>query len=227
MAVITIAREMGSDGDQLGIDLAETLGYALLSKEIIHKVADRLGTSEDMVEDYDEKADNWLVRFLSQVFASRPDMAAYYSTSAYVEPNYIYGVAEPYVYYQMPPGQAKGVDPEKILENFETIIREVAAKGNVVIIGRASQCILKDASGAVHLRTVAPLEWRVKNVMRDNRDLGLEDAENLIDRNDRWRERYLSVNYHEDWRNPLLYHAVISMEKWDRKKLVDFVKCSI
>lgn len=227
MAVITIAREMGSDGDRLGLDLAEALGYAFLSKEIIHKVADRVGTSTEEIEHYDEKADSWLVRFLSQMFMSHPDTAAYYSSFAYVEPNYVYGVTEPYVYYQAPPGAAKGIDPEKILKNFEIIIREVAEKGNVVIIGRASQCILKDMPGAVHLRTVAPLEWRIRNVTNDNPDLSAEEATDIIDRNDRWRERYLWVNYHEDWRNPLLYHAIVSMDKWERGKLVDFVKCSV
>ncbi len=227
MAVVTIAREMGSEGDALGYEIAEALGYELVSKEIIRRVADRVGTSADQVEPYDEKADNWLVRLLSKVFASNPEMAAYYSAFSATEPNYIYGVAEPYVYYQMPPGAAKGVDPEKILKNFEVIIREVAAKGNVVIIGRASQVVLKDLPGALHLRTVAPVDWRVRNVRRDNPDLSEEDALDLIDRNDRWRERYLKVNYHEDWRNPLLYHAVISMDRWARGKVVDFVKCSV
>lgn len=225
MAVITIAREMGSDGDKLGADLAESLGYELLNKEIIREVAERTGASTEEIDQYDERTDNLVVRFLSRIFMAHPDMAAYYSTFAYVEPNYIYGVAEPYVFYQMPPGQARGVDPEHIVEKFESIIRDVAEKGNVVIIGRASQCVLKDTPGAVHLRTIAPLEWRIENVIRDNPDLSPEDAENLIDRNDRWRERYLSVNYHADWRDPLLYNATISMDRWpDRSKLVDCVR---
>ncbi len=227
MAVITIAREMGSDGDVLGQKLASALGYAFLNKEIIRQVADRIGASAQEVEHYDEKSDNWLMRFLSQVFMAHPDMAAYYSTFAYVEPNYIYGVSEPYVFYQMPPGQARGVDPEKIVDNFESIIREVADKGNVVIMGRASQCVLKGREDTVHLRTVGPLEWRVANVRRDNPGLSAEDAEDLIKRNDRWRERYLSVNYDADWRDPLLYHAILSMDRWDMKRLVEFVKCGI
>jgi len=225
MAVITIAREMGSEGDVLGLELADTLGYAFLNKEIIHRVADRMGSSDEEIEQYDEKTDNWLIRILTQTFASHPDMAAYYSTFAYVEPTYVYGVAEPYVYYQVPPGRTKEVDPEKVRKNFEAIIREAAAKGNIVIVGRASQCILKDMPGAFHLRTVAPLDWRIRNVVRDNPDLSNEDAAELINRNDKWRERYLAVNYREDWHNPLLYHAILSMDKWNRAKLLDFVKC--
>jgi cytidylate kinase len=227
MAVITIAREMGSEGDQLGMEVAKALGYEVLNKEIIKKVAEMTGASAQEVEHYDERADNWLARFLTQVFAAHPEMAAYYSTFAYVEPNYIYGVAEPYVFYQAPPGQAKPLDPKKVVEHVEKIIREVADKGNVVIIGRASQCILSGRADAIHLRTVGPLEWRVANVLRDNADITREQAEETIRQNDKWRERYLSVNYGADWRDPLLYHAVLSMQKCERGKLIEFVKCSV
>ena len=227
MAVITIAREMGSEGDQLGIELAQALGYEILNKEIIRKVAERTGASTQEVENYDERADNWLVRFLTQVFASHPDMAAYYSTFTYAEPNFTYGVAEPYIFYQAPPGQGKPLDPKKVVEHVERIIREVADKGNVVIIGRASQCVLGDRADAIHLRTVGPLEWRVGNVLRDNPDLTRDEAEEIVKQNDRWRERYLAVNYDADWRDPLLYHSVISMQRWQRARLIEFVKCSV
>jgi cytidylate kinase len=223
MAVITIAREMGSTGDKFGREIADAFGYEFLDKEIIRQVANKIGSPEEEVEQYDEKADSWLVRFLTEVFVAHPDMQSYYSTFAHVEPSYAYGVAEPYVFYEPPTG-GKPVDPKTIVKHFEEIIREVAAKGNVVIIGRASQCILQDLPGALHVRTVAPLEWRTQNVMRDNPDLSRQDAEDLIRRNDRWRDRYISVNYGCKWADPLLYHMVISMDKWELPKAVGMLK---
>ncbi len=220
MAVITIAREMGSEGDKLGHDLAKALGYEFIDKEIIRQVAGKTGSAPEEVEQYDEKTDSWLLRFLSQIFVAHPDMASYYSTFAHVEPTYAYGVAEPYLFYEPPAGAAKPVDPNKIVKHFEEIIRDVAKKGNVVIIGRASQCVLKDMAGVIHLRTVAPLEWRLKNVQRDNPDLSSQDAEELMKRNDRWRERYLCVNYGAEWSDAMLYHMVISMDRWDYGKLL-------
>jgi len=224
MAVITIAREMGSEGDRLGRELAQALGYEFLDKEIIRKVANRIGSPPEEVERYDEKADSWLLRFLSQVFVTHPDMASYYSTFAHVEPTYAYGVAEPYLFYEPPVGAAKPVDPTKVVKHFEQIIRDVAAKGNVVIIGRASQRVLKDLPGAIHIRTVARFEWRVNAVTRDNPALSRQDAEELIRRNDRWRERYISVNYGVSWADPFLYHMVISVDKWDWGQLVRVLK---
>jgi len=223
MAVITIAREMGSTGDKLGRELADRLGYEFLDKEIIRQVANKIGSPEEEVEQYDEKADSRLVRFLTEVFVAHPDMQSYYSTFAHVEPSYAYGVAEPYVFYE-PPRGGKPVDPKTIVKHFEEIIREVAAKGNVVIIGRASQCILRELPGALHLRTVAPLEWRTQNVMRDNPDLSRQDTEDLVRRNDRWRDHYISLNYGCKWADPLLYHMVLSMDKWDLPRAVAMLK---
>lgn len=220
MSVITIAREMGSMGDKLGKELANVLGYGLLDKEIVRRVAGKIGSAPEEVEQYDEKADSALVRFLTQVFAAHPDMVSYYSTFAHVEPTYAYGVAEPYVFYEAPAGAAKPVDPKKVVKHFEDIIREVAAKDNVVIIGRASQLLLRDSPKAIHVRTIAPLDWRIKTVMDDNPDLSRQDAEDLMKRNDRWRERYLSVNYGAKWSDPGLYHLVISMDRWDWDRLL-------
>lgn len=224
MSVITIARETGSLGDKLGKELADAMGYELLDKEIVRQVATKIGSAPEDVEQYDEKADSAIVRFLTQVFAAHPDMASYYSTFAYVEPTYAYGVAEPYVFYESPTGAAKPVDPKKVVKQFEEIIREVAARDNVVIIGRGSQCVLRDDPKAIHVRTIAPLDWRIKNVMEDNPDLSRQDAEDLVKRNDRWRERYVSVNYGAKWADPILYHIVVSMDRWDWDRLLGLFK---
>jgi cytidylate kinase len=224
MAVITIAREMGSLGDELGEDLAKALGYELLNKEIVRRVATKTGSLPEDVEQYDERADSAVVRFLTRVFAAHPEMAAYYSTFAHVEPTYAYGVTEPYVFYEAPAGTTKPVDPGKVVKQFEEIIREMAAGGNVVIIGRGSQVILKGQPNTYHLRTVAPVEWRLANVMKRNPDLSRQDTEELINRNDRWRERYLSVNYGARWADPMLYHMVVPMDKWEMGRLVEVLK---
>ena len=136
-------------------------------------------------------------------------------------------MAEPYIFYQAPPKDGRVVDPKKIVQHFESIIREVAAKGNVVILGRASQCVLAKNPDAFHIRTVAPLEWRIRSAMKDNPEFAEGKAREAIERNDRWRERYLSVNYSADWRSPYLYHATFSMDRWERTRLVAAIKAAV
>ncbi len=188
MAVITISRETGSEGDKVGRELAESLGYLFLDKEIIRQVAEKIGASPEAVERYDEKAEGRLMRFLSSIFRSHPEMVPYYGTFPQSEPAFAYGVSVPYLYYETPEGGGMvPPDPEKLVKHFEDIIKKCAREGNAVIVGRGSQCILKDVPEVVHIRTVGPLEWRVQNILRDNPDLEEDDARALIDRNDCWR----------------------------------------
>jgi len=67
----------------------------------------------------------------------------------------------------------------------------------------------------------------LKHVMSANPDLSRQDAEDLIRRNDKWRERYLSVNYSARWADPSLYHLIVSVDKWDWPKLVDTLACLV
>ena len=224
MAVFTISRETGSEGDKLGLELARALGYIFLDKEIIRQVAEKVGTSPEAIERFDEKAEGRLVRFLTKLFRSHPEVVPYYGTFPQSEPAFAYGVSVPYLYYEMPGEGARALaDPDKLIEHFESIIRKCADDGNAVIVGRGSQVILQQAPACYHIRTIAPLDWRVDNFRRDNPDLSQEDAHELVERNDCWRKNYICAHYDRDWNESSLYHLVVSMDKWDRGKLVSML----
>ena len=53
--IITISREFGSGGREVGKRLADELGYNYYDKEIIEKIAERTGKSEEFVEKFSEK----------------------------------------------------------------------------------------------------------------------------------------------------------------------------
>lgn len=224
MAVFTISRETGSEGDKLGMELAEALGHEFVDKEIIRQVAEEIGTSPEAIERYDEKAEGRLVRFLTNLFRSNPEMVPYYGAFPQSEPAFAYGVSVPYLYYEPSGARGKPLDPDRIVEHFEAIIREMAEEGNAVIVGRGSQCILKDTPGVIHLRTVAPLQWRVNNILKDNPDLDEDEARDFIERNDCWRKNYIRAHYEVDWSDCSAYHLVISMDRWDRGELVAALK---
>ncbi|MCD6405121.1 MAG: cytidylate kinase-like family protein [Planctomycetes bacterium] len=225
MAVFTISRETGSEGEKLGVELAEALEYEVLDKEIIRQVAEKIGASPEEVEPYDERAGGRLMRFLASLFRSHPEMMPYYGAFPQSEPTFAYGVSVPYLYYEGPgEGGPAPLSPEKAAEHFETIIRDFAGDGNVVIVGRGSQCILRETPGVVHLRTVAPLDWRVRRVLNANRDFSPDEAREFIERNDTWRRNYISAHYEADWDDPSLYHLVISMDRWDRADLVSALR---
>jgi len=108
--------------------------------------------------------------------------------------------------------QISYLDHEKCLSFVQFAVRDFADRGNVVILGRASQAILADRTDTAHVRTIAPIEARCGWVMRQ-RGLDREAALELIKETDTCRARYIRNNYGIEWDDPTLYHLVLNMEK--------------
>ncbi len=54
----------------------------------------------------------------------------------------------------------------KIYNAIEKTIRSIGNKGNVIIVGRGGAAICNDFEKALHIRLMAPLEWRVEKIMQ-------------------------------------------------------------
>ncbi|MGC9064543.1 MAG: AAA family ATPase, partial [bacterium] len=102
---------------------------------------------------------------------------------------------------------------ERALKLIQRTIERLRERNNVVIVGRGSQVILRDAPGVLHIRIVAPLEQRIGRVMM-SRSLTRSEAKDYIASKDKASEEYLRRFYNVDWNDPTLYHLVVNMGKW-------------
>ena len=91
----------------------------------------------------------------------------------------------------------------------DLVIRGLACEGNVLLLGRGGQVLLKDHPGALHIQTVAPLAYRVQMLMTRHA-LGKREAQNRVRASDRARFDYLRRYHDVDWLDPTLYHLVIN-----------------
>lgn len=80
---------------------------------------------------------------------------------------------------------------DKIFEAESKVIRELAKKGNCVIIGRCSDYILRDEKNVLKLFFTAPLKSRVERVMK-RLNINDKEAEHKIRKEDKRR----ADNYH-------------------------------
>jgi cytidylate kinase len=85
--------------------------------------------------------------------------------------------------------------------------------GNMVILGRGGQVILKDMAGVLHVRIEATLGARVMRV-QEHRRISVAEAERLTRSYDEAADAYLKRYYDVDLANPLNYHLVINSGKW-------------
>lgn len=156
--VITIARQYGSGGHDIGEHLAQKLGYAFYDKEMIEATAGCTGYTPEFVRQQEESMTNSLLfDLLNHVYAYSSDNEA---------------------------------PKDAIFEAQANLIREYAAKGNCVIVGRCADYVLKDHPNCLRVFLHAPLPFRIRRIMRTEH-LSEQEARAKIEQTDRRR----SVNY--------------------------------
>jgi cytidylate kinase len=72
-------------------------------------------------------------------------------------------------------GTKKFKSERKIIKTVNEVIRSFAEEGFCIIVGRAAHIIAHDIKNSLHLRLVAPLEYRIKTIMSNNH-LNREEA---------------------------------------------------
>ena len=203
MTVITISRQFGSYGDEIAKKLCEILNFHYFDKLLVMQAAKEAGLAEQEIVDYSEE--NYKVRnFLGRI-SSRPQTLA----QLRVWKEDAHGMRIP---------EAITLTEDVALELVQKAVRHAHQVGNVVIVGRGGQVILRDEPDVLHVRVEAPFETRLQRVREawhpyeTQVDLRRE-AQNLIEQKDLASTDYLDHFYGERWDNHLLYHLVINTGK--------------
>ena len=89
------------------------------------------------------------------------------------------------------------------------VIRGLAHEGNVLIVGRGGQILLKHYPGALHVQTVAPLAKRIEVVV-SRYGLSEREAQQRVRASDRARFDYLRRYHDVNWLDATLYHLVLN-----------------
>ncbi len=184
MTLITLSAPYGSGGSQVGPVVAEQLGVPFVDRAIPTGVAERLAVPLQEAVQRDEAVGNWLTRALLSFGQVGP----------------VLGGATP--------APTEVLTDETFRQATEQVLREHAAGGGAVILGRAGAIVLRDDAGALHVRLTGPTQARIAQGMRIegvDRDTAVRHAEET----DRARQAYVHHFYGEDPRDPGLYHLVI------------------
>lgn len=187
--VVTISRQFGSGGVEIGRIVARECGLDYIDHEIIDEVARRLGVKIQQAERQDEQTSGTVGHILQALQSSNP-FAVNYST---------------FFNTQSPAQSRDGA----YLHLTQKVVLEVATRGNSVIIGRGGQFLLHNAPRTLHIYVFAPLAYRIENVMQ-HFQLSHEKAIQLIERRDYEIDGYLRHNYGSDGHQPNLYHLLIN-----------------
>ena len=167
--VNTIGRQYGSGGKEIGIRVAKELGIPFYADELLQEAAKKSGLCEKVFESFDERPKSLL-----------------YSIAV---DSFMFGL----------PGTTAGesLEQQVYLATFETI-RNLAAQGPCVIIGRCADYALEDNPDHLNLFIYAPLEERVKRVAKRQK-ITPEEARKLIIKTDKRRASYYEYYSSKKW----------------------------
>lgn len=220
MAVITVARQLGSNGDRIAERVADILGYEFVDRRLIEEIASITDTSPEEVEKFDEKGEGRVKHFLKRLLVPEISPGGFPLSSAAYFPEF--GLEFPYVMDRSAEDGVTYLDRGTYQLLITTLVQDMGETGNAVLVGRASQAILAHHKDAFHVKIVAPFEIRCERIMQI-RAVDRENAEELVEQHDRWRKLYLRNFHGVDWDDPLLYHLTINTGRMDEDAAVDLI----
>lgn len=179
--VITISREYGSGGREIGQKLAERLGIPFYDNEIISRAAKETGFAEAAFERAEEKATNSLL----------------YSIAMGMN-----------VYANQESGFAGLSLDDRIFLAQSNVIRKVAEEGPCVIVGRCADYILKDCKNVVNIFIHASIDFRIERATKLY-DLPKATAAEQVLKNDKRRANYYKYHAGDKWANMKNYDLAI------------------
>jgi cytidylate kinase len=97
----------------------------------------------------------------------------------------------------------------KVFTHMRNVIHSFAKRGNCILVGRGAVFAAQDLSNCVHLRLVAPYEFRVQKIMASHQ-MSQADAENFIELHQKQRDDFVKRFADRRLDDPLLYHLVIN-----------------
>ncbi len=98
---------------------------------------------------------------------------------------------------------------QRYIEALEQIFRQLAEQGNVILMGRAGNCFLRDNRRVFHVRLIATMPVRLRRIM-EYRWVRESVARRLVDESDARRRSFYESCFGADWTNPLEYHVTVN-----------------
>ena len=167
--VITIGREFGSGGHEIGMKLAERLGIKCYDKELLELAAKESG--------------------LCKLFASQDEKPTNSFLYSLVMDTYSLGYSNSYV--DMP------INHKVFLAQFDAI-KKLAEKESCVIVGRCADYILGDYSNCINTFIYAYKDDRIRRIMKLY-ELNEKQAADKIKKTDRERKLYYEARTGREW----------------------------
>jgi cytidylate kinase len=102
--------------------------------------------------------------------------------------------------------------PRVYLDRLQSVIFEVAKKGDAIFFGKGSQLLLNSFGCALHVLVTGSPERRIDRIMRQ-KGVGREIAEKMMEGSDHDKKGFFRFAFNQDWLDPHLYDLILNTDK--------------
>lgn len=169
--IITIGRQFGSGGREIGEKLAAHFGIKCYDKELLSRAAKESGFCEEMIQNHDERPTN---SFLYNLVMDTYSFG--YNASSFVD---------------MP------ISHKVFLAQFDSI-KKIADEGPCVIVGRCADYALADNENCLHVFIYGDEKCKTKRIM-EKYDLTESKAKEMCIKKDKQRQSYYNYYSSKKW----------------------------
>lgn len=198
--IITIGREFGSAGREIGYKVAETFDIKLYDKEMLARAAKESGICEEIFHSHDEKPTN---SFLYSLVMDTYSMG--YSGSTYTD---------------MP------INHKVFLAQFDAI-KKIADEGPCILVGRCADYALESYKNVVSVFIHAGMQARIRRIARIY-NLTDAKAKDMIVKTDKKRASCYNYYTNKKWSDAESYELCLTSSELGingtAKAIIDYVK---
>ena len=184
--IITIGRQYGSAGRQIGQEVANYFGIKCYDKELLEHAANDSGICKELFENQDEKPTN------SFLYSLVMDTYSFgYSSAAFTD---------------MP------MNHKIFLAQFDAI-KKLAGQGPCVMVGRCADYALADFKNCFSVFIHADLDWRITRIAQKHNKKPAA-AKDMILKTDKSRSSYYNYYTNKEWGAAAGYDLCIDSSKF-------------
>ena len=179
--IITIGRQFGSGGREIGQKLSERLGIAFYDKELIRLASKQSGLKEEFFERVDEQKHFSLFPGILGLRTSLTDdfFSNYYLSN------------------------------ESLFRIQSEVMKNLAALGPCIFVGRCADYVMKDEKECLNLFISSDLNDRIMRIAASH-NITEGKAKELIERTDKGRSSYYNYFSGKTWGAAESYHLCVN-----------------
>lgn len=192
--IITIGRQLGSRGCEIGKLLAKELNYKFYDKELLQEAAKKSGLCPESFKQIDEQPLN---------------QESLWSMGA----NFF---GAPNIYDNL--DNFNTITTNSLFKIQNDTIKAIAQKEKAIFIGRCADYILREED-CLNIFIFAPIEFRIKTIC-ERSSLSEKKALALIEKTDKNRAAYYNFYTDKKWGQASSYHLCIDSSRFGLEGIV-------